>query len=62
MMSQQNPESPEERDAGIERTGGVGEHVPETPNDGDANHLEGEFGELDKLLEPDGGDRKTSDT
>jgi hypothetical protein len=61
-VSQQNPEAPEEAEAGPDRTDGVGEHVPETPDDGDVDHLEGEFGGLDKLLEPNGGDRRTSDT
>jgi hypothetical protein len=62
MVSMQNPEPPEEAEAGHDRTGGVGEHVPAPPDDGDVDHLEGEFGGLDKLLQPHGGDQRTSDT
>ena len=61
-MSQHNPETPEETEAGADRTSGVGEHLPETPDNGDVDHLVGEFGGLDKLLEPNGEDQKTSDT
>ena len=61
-MSQQNPETPEETEAGADRTSGVGEHLPETPDNGGVDHLEGEFAGLDMLLESNGGDQRTSDT
>jgi hypothetical protein len=53
MTNQQDPATPAEDQDGPDQTGGVGEHVPETPDAGDVDHLEGEFGELDKLTEPD---------
>jgi hypothetical protein len=60
-VNQQNPAAPSPSGDGPDRTGRVGEHPPETPDDGDVEHLEGEFGELNKLLEPEGGDPTTSD-
>jgi hypothetical protein len=61
IVSQQDPAPHTASDTGPDRTDGVGEHVPETPNSGDVDHLEGEFGELDQLVERDGGRPTTSD-
>ena len=35
--------------------------MPETPDDGDVDHLEGEFGQLNKLHEAAAGDPTASD-
>jgi hypothetical protein len=35
--------------------------MPETPDDGDVDHLDGEFGQLNKLPEAAAGERTTSD-
>jgi hypothetical protein len=59
-MSQTNPSEASARQDGPDLTGGVGEHMPETPDAGDVDHLEGEYGELDKLVGPEGGDGTTS--
>lgn len=60
-MSQQNPATPNAGEDAPDPTGGVGEHMPETPDDGDVDHLEGEFGQLNKLHEAAAGDPTTSD-
>ena len=52
-MSEQDPTTPP--------AGGVGEHLPETPNEGDVDQLAGEFGELDKVREAAGGGQQASD-
>ena len=60
-MSQQNPATPNAGEDAPDPTGGVGEHMPETPDDDDVDHLEGEFGQLNKLHEAAAGDPTTSD-
>ena len=61
-MSQQDPAAPDVSAAGIDPGSGLGEHVSATPESGDVDHLEGEFGELELLAEPDAGDAEVPGT
>jgi hypothetical protein len=61
IVSQQDPAPHPATETDADRTDGVGEHVPEAPDSGDVDHLEGEFGELNQLVERDGGIPTTSD-
>lgn len=51
IVSQQDPAPHTAREIGPDQTDGVGEHEPETPDSGDVDHLEGEFGALNQLVE-----------
>ena len=61
-MSQQDPAAPDVSETGADPGSGVGEHVSATPGRGDVEHLEGEFGELERLAEPGAGDPGIPDT